>query len=755
MKRVSMKCLLVVLLIQCLFIPPVSAEVVLQWFGTTWSEMTEKMPILAELGYGSIYTPVPNKAGSIWSVGYDVYDRFDLGHLERNGIATQYGTMQELLVMVETAHRFGIRVYFDNVMNHNAYLAPGESDDVPIDYYPDMAPEDFHVVKDGYYYKPSGDIEGWMYDSGFHEGVQHYRLSGLLDIANESGSLGYNWDQPGQPVHSYIRQPNEPDKYPDRSQTPISSGGIDIYPFNGTNGTPVSEDVNGYLNRAARWLMDVTKCDGFRFDAAKHVYPPFFGSQQDDFAGYCGAIQAQYNLTHGLNDSNNRNSVFNVDHPRDDALLFAECVPHTGFDAYDYTSRGTRLLDFYYEGILSGVFYTDYDSFGYGDMRDLLNLSVLGAANGIIQSQNHDHEQHADLDMMYQYALLRNGIPMVYTDGNHHALPDEFGRAFPTYGRGDFLGQYQNPALTDMLDDIITRPGPQSEISRAIWIHEQFSRGELWNKYPDEAVLVNERVQTWDYDRNQAYDGNEGTILLSGFCDNKDEWGSVKLGPWAPLHTDLFTDFRPGTLLFNYATVLDGMSPLAFTRVEADWRVNLEVPPGHYVAYSMMVPGRSHPSYAPEGMSPILVQQPGDPEESIETFRVDTPQGDSDWDNDGIPNEEDPITIPRISGTNQVRFVSISDGLTATAMIKIDGGIDVNGNGLDNPPGAASDIFLGYEPMYCLHKRHLGNNWYFYKHDHAPGYYEDSTQLYWTSAMPLPTSRPERNMMPSMMRGRQ
>ncbi len=62
-----------------------------------------------------------------------------------------------------------------------------------------------------------------MYDSGFHEGVQHFRLSGLLDIANESGSLGYNWDQPGQPVHSYIRQPNEPDKYPDRTQTPISS----------------------------------------------------------------------------------------------------------------------------------------------------------------------------------------------------------------------------------------------------------------------------------------------------------------------------------------------------------------------------------------------------------------------------------------------------------------------------------------------------------------------------------------------------
>jgi len=732
MKCVRMKCLWVALLVQCVFIPMASAEVMLQWFGTTWSEMTDKMPILAELGYGSIYAPVPNKAGSQWSVGYDVYDRFDLGHLDRNGISTQYGTMQELLRMVETAHRFGIRIYFDNVMNHNAYLAPGESDEVPIDFYPDMSPEDFHVVKDGYYYTPSGDIEGWMYDSGFHEGVQHYRLSGLLDIANESGSLGYNWDQPGQPVHSYIRQPNEPDKYPDRSLTPISSGGIDIYPFNGTNGTPVAEDVNGYLNRAVRWMMDVTKCDGIRFDAAKHVYPPFFGSQNDDFAGYCGSIQAQYNLTHGMGDSNNRDSAYDVDRPRDDALLFGECVPHTAFDAYDYYSRGMRMLDFYYEGTLSGTFRTSDGAFGYGDMRSLLDYGPLGAANGVIQSQNHDHEQDADLDMMYAYAILRDGIPLVYTDGNHHSLPDEFGRAFPTYGRGDFLGQYQNPALTDMLDDIITRPGPQSEISRNIWIHEQFSRGQLWNKYQDEAVLVNERVQTYDYDRAQSYDGNEGTVLLTGFCDNKDEWGSVKLGPWGTGdRADLYTDFRPGTLLFNYATVLDGMYPLAFTRVEADWRVNIEVPPGHYVAYGMMVPGRSHPGYAPDGMSPILVQQPGDAEETMATYRVDTPQGDSDWDNDGVPNEEDPITIPRISGTNQVRFVSISDGLSATAMIKIDGGIDINGGGLDNPPGVASDIFLGYEPMYCLHKRHYANDWYFYKHDHAPGYYEDSTQLYW------------------------
>src|SRR5262249_4275028 len=44
-------------------------------------------------------------------------------------------------------------------------------------------------------------------------------------------------------------------------------------------GNPVPEDVNEMLNRAARWVMDQTKCDGYRLDAVKHVPSYFFGQQ--------------------------------------------------------------------------------------------------------------------------------------------------------------------------------------------------------------------------------------------------------------------------------------------------------------------------------------------------------------------------------------------------------------------------------------------------------------------------------------------
>ena len=41
--------------------------------------------------------------------------------------------------MVQTAHRFGIRVYFDNVMNHRSSTVPGyPGSGTPTNYYPGL-----------------------------------------------------------------------------------------------------------------------------------------------------------------------------------------------------------------------------------------------------------------------------------------------------------------------------------------------------------------------------------------------------------------------------------------------------------------------------------------------------------------------------------------------------------------------------------------------------------------------------------------
>lgn len=131
-------------------------EALLQYFNTSWSEITNKMPELVEAGYTALWLPPPTKGSGGLSVGYDLWDPFDLGSKDqRNSVRTRYGTEADLLNLMEVAHRFGVRIYFDNIMNHRAFDVPGYNEDTPIDVYPGMVPEDFHLrrTEDGFYRK--------------------------------------------------------------------------------------------------------------------------------------------------------------------------------------------------------------------------------------------------------------------------------------------------------------------------------------------------------------------------------------------------------------------------------------------------------------------------------------------------------------------------------------------------------------------------------------------------------------------------
>ena len=123
------------------------AESMLQLFNVNWTQLAQKMPEIAEAGYDSLWLPPPYKASSVFSVGYDQFDPFDLGSQNQQGsIATMYGTEAQLRQAVLIAHRFGIRVYFDNIVNHRGYVVPGYNSATPINYYPGLFPQDFHLL---------------------------------------------------------------------------------------------------------------------------------------------------------------------------------------------------------------------------------------------------------------------------------------------------------------------------------------------------------------------------------------------------------------------------------------------------------------------------------------------------------------------------------------------------------------------------------------------------------------------------------
>ena len=240
----------------------------LQLFNVNWSELNAKIPEIAEAGYTSLWLPPPAKAGSVFSVGYDLFDPFDLGDKNQRGtIRTKYGMKAELLQVMETAHRFGLRVYFDNIMNHRGFDVPGYNSSTPTNLYPGLTAQDFHLRR-----QADGTHRNWDNISDYNNlwQVQNRPLFGLVDLANENGvNANYGLTE-GSTTNkiSYLRQPGSNSYYMDTNLPAIAGP---WRPFNGTNGDPVIEDVNAHLIRAAMWMMNETKCDGFRFDAVKHT----------------------------------------------------------------------------------------------------------------------------------------------------------------------------------------------------------------------------------------------------------------------------------------------------------------------------------------------------------------------------------------------------------------------------------------------------------------------------------------------------
>ena len=170
------------------------------------------------------------------------------------------------------------------------------------------------------------------------------------------GQLEFRHQPRQHRAQTLFRPVSRPPGFIHGHQRPFLGGALAATGIHSTaHGQPVPEDVSVLSCRAVAWTLYMTKCDGFRLDAVKHVPVEFFWRrnrhQTDDptFAGYTGAIQAMYDYVHGYGSNvtgngyvetdGNRNSLFNTEAPRNDAMIFGEYIPSAlaaGDDLYDY-----------------------------------------------------------------------------------------------------------------------------------------------------------------------------------------------------------------------------------------------------------------------------------------------------------------------------------------------------------------------------------------------------------------------------------
>ncbi len=470
-------------------------------------------------------------------MGYDLWDRFDLGSKDqRNTVSTRYGTEADLQRMIEIAHRFGIRVYFDNIMNHNAFDIPGFNADTPIDIYPGMVPEDFHlrVTTEGFYRK-------WDNTRNYGDAwqVQHLGLADLIDIAQEPGGTNENFgttEGSTFPKIKFVRQPNNPEYYcylPNGTYVGFGTGnGITTAILTDpVNANFYSERVEDFLNRAARWLIDRTKVDGLRLDAVKHARADFFGAtfganKDNDDYGYTGQIQRQFNLTRGFSDTNHRDTVFDTEKPRDDAMLFGEHLGEPPGYA-DYLNAGMRLVDNPLRQNLNDKLGNPSNGLqGY----DQPGAGGFSPETGVMHAQSHDNDYAARPELQLAFYYTRAGLGLLYTDGNNQAETlGESGGAFPRHANTNFLGQYNDVRTPNML-----------------YIHNQFARGYQLGRWSDADYVAYERI---DKRENTSMSDADGVTLLFMLNDNYSS------GLARPLTTSFpATAFGNNAYLYNYSS---------------------------------------------------------------------------------------------------------------------------------------------------------------------------------------------------------
>ena len=686
---------------------PAGAEVILQYFNLSWRDLADKMPELAEVGYGSLWLPPPTKGSGGLSVGYDLWDPFDLGSRDqRNTITTRYGTEAELIRLIETAHRFGLRVYFDNIMNHRAFDVPGFNEFTPIDTYPGMVPEDFHlrITEDGFYRK-------WDNVSDWNDAwqVQNRNFSDLIDIAHETPNANFGYSEGStHPKISLVRHPNNPEWY----DTHPTLGRVGFYNTNITVGLIASnqnfykEDVGGYLVRAIRWLVDRTKVDGLRLDAVKHVPSYFFGDQNPatkdtNPSGYTGQAQEQFNITRGFSDPNHRDSLFNLDQARDDLMIFGEHLgTPPGFG--EYIDAGMRLIDAPLHSYLNNVLGNPSASLAGLDAAGYSGNPNFNQFTGVMFAKSHDDDYANRPELHFALHMTRAGIANLYTDGNFQSETlAQSGGAFPRHANTAFLGQFGDQRIPNL-----------------VYINEHFARSEQIAKWSDSDVVAYERR---DKRENGAMSDEDGTVMLFMMNDN------YASGQGRPITTTFgSTPFINDAYLYNYSTYGGGFYVYASQITNG----SVIVPPGGYFVFSWRTPEESD-LWRFGGGKPITIYQNGAEAGSVSVIRRDGPDGDEGFNpygllNRGYPTNETPApftyryTLPRVTSATNLRFVARVDGSAQHVMFKLDGGVDLNTQMAmgdtnevakrDNPPGInplkGTELYLGYEDAQYKHRQH-------------------------------------------------
>lgn len=237
--------------------------------GSLWKKVKDEAPRLSLLGINAVWLPPAFKGTQgAHSVGYDIYDLYDLGEFDiKESVRTKYGTKEEYIQAIDALHQQKIQVYVDIVVNHL-----GGGDETEVIKVLKMNPEnrneamgeayDIEAFTKFTYPARQKKYSDFVWDHTCFSGVDYDYRTGETAIYNILNDYGNDWEQ----------------------MIDDEKGNYDYLMFCDIEfrNTAVREE----LKRWGAWYYQTTHFDGLRLDAVKHIAPQFY----NEWLAYMRAI---------------------------------------------------------------------------------------------------------------------------------------------------------------------------------------------------------------------------------------------------------------------------------------------------------------------------------------------------------------------------------------------------------------------------------------------------------------------------------
>jgi hypothetical protein len=437
----------------------------------------------------------------------------------------------------------------------------------------------------------------------------------------------------------------------------------------------------------------------------------------------------------------NRNSCFDTEAPRNDAMIFGEHV-NAPPNFQDYLNVGMRLMNYPLFGqmntVLSGSAWFSNDN-GM-DQRDYLPpqeccyegsteycYPTYSPAQSVMFAQNQDSGACCPVhrEMQDAYYFMHEGLPMIYSDNWNWAGPVT--NAFPIVAEADYLGEFGNNQMPEI-----------------VYLHSQLARGGTRSRWSDQHVVAWERYDYRDVNNvnGAAYTNALATTVIFAMNGNFGSPGDMLFDDGVTRTSDGYYDcyegngtpsegcglcvaFPPGTVLTQMASTSTGANracpqllvhnattslsaaqssasaALATNRLiyvntappAGGGAVEMLIPSGGWVMYAVQWP---EPSRANVFTNAITFRQNGSPVPHAIAYRTDGTNGDTQYNplypflmRGGVDPYGNVITGSNVSAlTYAIDIPVVTNGLfdilvnadasASNTLIKLDGGVDIN-----------------------------------------------------------------------------